>query len=58
MEPVFMALGEASGIAAKIAQNAKSEVRKVNVTALQRELIRRGGVVLYENTSVVPQGLK
>lgn len=57
MEPVFMALGEACGIASQIAQEAKAEVRGVDVTTVQREIIKRGGVVLYENTALTPPGL-
>jgi FAD dependent oxidoreductase len=57
MEPVFMALGEACGIAAKKAQDAKVEVRAVNVPAVQKEIVKRGGVILYENSSIVPEGL-
>jgi len=57
MEPVFMALGEACGIAAKQAQDAKVEVRAVKVTEVQREILFRGGVILYEATAVKPAGL-
>lgn len=56
MEPVFMALGEACGIAAETAHETKAELRSVDVQAAQRELIKRGGVVLYENTAITPQG--
>lgn len=57
MEPVFMALGEACGIAAKTAQNAGVQVRAVNVPDVQREILRRGGVILYEAQPLRPQGL-
>jgi FAD dependent oxidoreductase len=57
MEPVFMALGEACGIAAKTAQDAKAEVRAVNVPAVQKEISKRGGVILFENTAIAPPGL-
>ena len=57
MEPVFMALGEACGIAAKIAQQAGGDVRSVDVAALQREILRRGGVILYECAPLQPEGL-
>lgn len=57
MEPVFMAIGEACGIAVQTALNAKTELRAVDVPAVQREIIRRGGVVLYENTALKPEGL-
>jgi len=48
MEPVFMALGEAAGIAAKTAIDAGVEPRAVNIPTVQREILRRGGVILYE----------
>jgi hypothetical protein len=57
MEPVFMALGEASGIAAKTALDEKTEVSNVKVSTVQKEIIKRGGVVLYENTALTPEGL-
>ena len=57
MEPVFMALGEASGIAAKTALDEKTEVRDVKVSTVQKEIIKRGGVVLFENTALTPEGL-
>jgi len=55
MEPVFMALGEACGVAAQLAQSAQVAVRGVNVPQLRQEIFRRGGVVLYENTSLPPE---
>ena len=58
MEPVFMALGEACGIAAAIAHDAKTSVRSVNVPAVQREIVKRGGVILYESQPLVPESLK
>ena len=57
MEPVFMALGEACGIAAKIAFNAGVEVRGVAVPDVQREILKRGGVILYETQPMRPDGL-
>lgn len=57
MEPVFMALGEASGIAAAQAVFAKAELRAIDVPALQREILKRGGVILYEATAKRPAGL-
>ena len=54
MEPVFMALGEACGIAAKLAQEANVDVRTVNVSHVQEEILRRGGVILYECQSAKP----
>ena len=58
MEPVFMALGEACGIAAKTAADAKVEVRAVNVPAVQKEILKRGGVILYEAQPLVPESLQ
>jgi hypothetical protein len=58
MEPVFMALGEACGIAAVKAQSARTQVRNVNVAEVQREIIKRGGVILYEAQPLVPESLK
>jgi len=57
MEPVFMALGEACGIAAMKAQRSGTTVRAVDVKSVQREIVKRGGVILYENTAIVPHGL-
>jgi N-acetylglucosamine-6-sulfatase len=45
MEPVFMALGEACGIAATTALAAGGEVRSVDVSQVQQEIIARGGVI-------------
>ncbi len=57
MEPVFMALGEACGIAAMKAQTSGTSVRTVDVKSVQLEIVKRGGVILYENTAIVPEGL-
>lgn len=57
MEPVFMALGEASGIAAAQAVSAKAELRAIDIPTLQREILKRGGVILYEATAKRPAGL-
>lgn len=56
MEPVFMALGEACGIAAMSAKASGKSVRTVDVKSVQREIVKRGGVILYENTAIVPEG--
>ena len=47
MEPVFMALGEASGIAAHLAIQRDVPVRRVPVAELQRLLVERGGVITF-----------
>ena len=57
MEPVFMALGEASGIAATVALREKADIRAINVSSVQREILKRGGVVLFENSALKPEGL-
>jgi hypothetical protein len=54
VEPVFMALGEACGIAAKIARDAKCELRAVNIHDVQQEILTRRGVILYECQPVKP----
>ena len=58
MEPVFMALGEAAGIAAATAAATNTELRRLDVTVVQREILRRGGVILYENAPRVPEQLQ
>lgn len=57
MEPVFIALGEAAGIAAKIAIDDGVQPRHVDVPSVQREILSRGGVILYESRPVKPEGL-
>lgn len=47
MEPVFVALGEASGLAAHLAMERKVALRKVPAGELQRLLVERGGVVTF-----------
>ena len=46
-----------SGIAAAQAVSAKAELRAIDVPALQREILKRGGVILYEATDKRPEGL-
>ena len=57
MEPVFMALGEAAGIAAAISARSKTPVRSIEVGSVQREILERGGVILYENMAKTPEEL-
>lgn len=45
MEPVFMTLGEASGIAAWLAIRDGIALRRVPITELQREIVAGGGVI-------------
>lgn len=47
MEPCWMALGEAAGIAAALALETGVAVRKVSLTSLQRALLKRNAVLLY-----------
>ncbi len=47
MEPVFMALGEAAGLAAKLAIDEGRTVRSVPVAKLQRLLVKQGGVITF-----------
>jgi hypothetical protein len=57
MEPVFMALGEACGIATMTTRHSGGTLRTVDVKSVQREILRRGGVILYESTAIVPEEL-
>jgi hypothetical protein len=52
-----MALGEACGIAAQTASASGGEIRGLDVPTLQREILRRGGVILYECAPLRPDGL-
>jgi hypothetical protein len=45
MEPVFMALGQASAIAAHLAIEGSVAVRRVSTVQLQHLLVERGGVI-------------
>jgi hypothetical protein len=56
MEPVVMALGDACGIAAKTATDANAKVPAVDVPAVQKEILKRGGVILYEAHPLPPEG--
>jgi len=47
MEPVFMALGEAAGLAAHLAIAGDVSVRRVPAGELQRLLVERRGVITY-----------
>jgi hypothetical protein len=49
MEPVFMALGQASGIAAHLAIERGVAIRRVPTDQLQRLLVERGGVITCYN---------
>lgn len=45
MEPVYMALGQASGLAAVMALKAQSPVQKIDVPALQKKLLEQKAVL-------------
>ncbi|MBL8229209.1 MAG: FAD-dependent oxidoreductase [Bryobacterales bacterium] len=47
LEPTWMALGQAAGVAAHLAIAAGVEPRAVNMDQLQREILRRGQVITY-----------
>ena len=47
MEPVFMALGEACGLAAHVAIARGIDVRRVPVSSVQRLLVERRGVITF-----------
>lgn len=52
-----MALGEACGIAATQAKKESVTVRKAAVPDIQREILKRGGVILFEGCPIRPEGL-
>jgi hypothetical protein len=47
LEPTWMALGQAAGMAAHLAIEAGVEPRAVDIDRLQRELVSRGHVITY-----------
>jgi hypothetical protein len=47
MEPVFMALGEACGLAADLAISREVPVRRIPTAALQTRLVERRGVITF-----------
>ena len=47
LEPTWMALGQAAGVAAHFCIQRNLQPRHLNVTALQRELLRRDHVLTY-----------
>ncbi|GHU98317.1 hypothetical protein FACS1894159_00610 [Bacteroidia bacterium] len=48
VEPTFMAIGEAAGIAAFEAIRQRKELRAIDVKPVQKEIINRGGIILFE----------
>jgi hypothetical protein len=47
LEPTWMALGQAAGVAAHLAIEAGVEPRAIDVDRLQREILKRGQVITY-----------
>lgn len=47
MEPCWMALGEAAGVAAALSIETNTPARKISVSTLQRALFKRSAVLLY-----------
>ena len=47
LEPTWMALGQAAGVAAHLAMEAGVQPRAVSVDRLQREILNRGQVITY-----------
>jgi hypothetical protein len=47
MEPQYMILGQAAGVAASIAVRENSAVQDINVRTLQKDLIRGGAILSY-----------
>ena len=48
VEPTFMAIGQAAGIAAFESVRQGKELRSINVEPVQREILNRDGIILYE----------
>jgi hypothetical protein len=49
MEPCFMANGHAAGVAAALARRTNRSLRRVDVGALQKELVKQGQVLVFFN---------
>ena len=47
MEPCWMAMGQAAGVAAAISIRDKIPLRKINVWKIQRELLRQNAMLIY-----------
>jgi hypothetical protein len=47
MEPCWMALGQAAGVAASLSMRAGVPVRSVDVASVQDELLRQGAVLIF-----------
>ena len=47
MEPCWMALGQAAGVAAAISLDTKKSAQEVSITAVQNELINQQSILIY-----------
>lgn len=47
MEPCWMAMGQAAGIAASLSIDTKSKVRNISIDNLQRELLEQNATLIY-----------
>jgi FAD dependent oxidoreductase len=57
MEPVYMILGQASGVAAALAVDAKREVQKVDIAKLQAKLTAQKAILSPEGFAPAARGL-
>ena len=53
MEPVFMTVGEAAGIAAALAVKDNIPVQKINISLLQNKLKNYGGIINYPGRNLL-----
>ncbi len=53
VEPTFMALGQASGIAAFESIRQGKELRSIDVKPVRKEILNRDGIILFENGKAV-----
>ncbi len=53
VEPTFMALGQATGIAAFESIKQGKELRSVDVKPIQKEILKQNGIILFENKKAV-----
>ena len=53
VEPTFMALGQATGVAAFESVKQNKELRSIDIEPVQKEILKRDGVILFENKKAV-----
>ena len=53
MEPVYMILGHASGLAAVMAKNSACPVQRINIQELQRRLVEQKQLVKIKNAAPI-----